>query len=154
MADLARRKRLTVAALVEILGVMTGLTVFSVPLYNYFCRVTGYGGTTQTSAQAPEEVIDRTITVRFNADTGRDLPWNFQPAVRAVTVPIGETSLVVAVSSPHRKEAFQACQAAVDRIKEIVPIWKKEVFDDGSRWVACEDHEFSRSDQAPTLGGS
>ena len=62
---------------------------------------------------------------------------------RIGTVPIGEISLVVAVASPHRKEAFQACQVAVDRIKEIVPIWKKEVFEDGSRWVACEDHEFS-----------
>ena len=62
---------------------------------------------------------------------------------RIGTVPIGEISLVVAVASPHRKEAFQACQVAVDRIKEIVPIWKKEVYDEGSRWVACEDHEFA-----------
>ena len=61
---------------------------------------------------------------------------------RIGTVPIGEISLVVAVASPHRKEAFQACQVAVDRIKEIVPIWKKEVYEEGSRWVACEDHEF------------
>ena len=65
---------------------------------------------------------------------------------RIGTVPIGEISLVVAVASPHRKEAFQACQAAVDRIKEIVPIWKKEVFQDGSRWVACEDHEFAAAE--------
>ncbi len=57
-------------------------------------------------------------------------------------VPIGEISLVIAVASPHRKEAFLACHQAVDRVKEIVPIWKKEVFEDGSRWVACEDHEF------------
>ena len=57
-------------------------------------------------------------------------------------VDIGETSLVVAVASPHRTEAFQACHKVVDRVKEIVPIWKKEVYADGSRWVACEDHEF------------
>ncbi len=69
---------------------------------------------------------------------------------RIGTVPIGEISLVVAVASPHRKEAFQACQAAVDRIKEIVPIWKKEVFQDGSRWVACEDHEFEPAEAAHT----
>ena len=73
---------------------------------------------------------------------------------RIGTVPIGETSLVVAVSSPHRKEAFQACQAAVDRIKEIVPIWKKEVFDDGSRWVACEDHEFEPTETTVHSNGS
>ena len=63
-------------------------------------------------------------------------------AHRIGTVPIGEVSLVVAVASPHRVEAFQACHKAVDRLKETVPIWKKEVFEDGSRWVACEDHEF------------
>ena len=73
-------------------------------------------------------------------------------AHRIGTVPIGEISLVVAIASPHRKEAFQACQAAVDRIKEIVPIWKKEVFQDGSRWVACEDHEFDSSEAAHTHG--
>jgi molybdopterin synthase catalytic subunit len=48
---------------------------------------------------------------------------------------IGETSLLVAVSSPHRKEAFEACHWAVDRIKEIVPVWKKEFFDGGAVWV-------------------
>jgi len=63
-------------------------------------------------------------------------------AHRIGTVPIGEISLVVAVASPHRVVAFQACHKAVDRLKETVPIWKKEVYQDGSRWVACEDHEF------------
>ena len=63
-------------------------------------------------------------------------------AHRIGVVDIGETSLVVAVASPHRIEAFQACHKVVDRVKEIVPIWKKEVYADGSRWVACEDHEF------------
>ena len=63
-------------------------------------------------------------------------------AHRIGVVAIGETSLVVAVASPHRTEAFEACHKVVDRVKEIVPIWKKEVYADGSRWVACEDHEF------------
>ena len=48
---------------------------------------------------------------------------------------IGETSLLVAVSSPHRREALEACHYAVDRIKETVPVWKKEVWDDGSEWI-------------------
>jgi molybdopterin synthase catalytic subunit len=48
---------------------------------------------------------------------------------------IGETSLLVAVSSPHRREAFEACHHAVDRIKQTVPVWKKEVWDDGSEWI-------------------
>ena len=67
---------------------------------------------------------------------------------RIGNVAIGEISLVVAVASPHRKEAFLACHQAVDRVKEIVPIWKKEVFEDGSRWVACEDHEFPITKEA------
>ncbi len=57
---------------------------------------------------------------------------------------VGETSLLVAVSSGHRKEAFEACHYAVDRIKETVPIWKKEVWEDGSEWV--EGH-------VPQVGG-
>jgi len=48
---------------------------------------------------------------------------------------IGEISLVVAVSAGHRSEAFEACQFSVDRIKQIVPIWKKEFFEDGDVWV-------------------
>ena len=48
---------------------------------------------------------------------------------------VGETSLLVAVSSGHRREAFEACHYAVDRIKETVPIWKKEVWEDGSEWI-------------------
>ena len=64
-------------------------------------------------------------------------------AHRTGLVDIGQISLIVAVAAPHRKEAFYACHKVVDRVKEIVPIWKKEVYEDGSRWVACEDHEFS-----------
>lgn len=48
---------------------------------------------------------------------------------------IGDTSLLVAVSSPHRREAFDACHALVDRFKEIVPIWKKEVWEGGEEWI-------------------
>ena len=48
---------------------------------------------------------------------------------------IGETSLLVAISSAHRGEAFEACQALVDRFKEEVPIWKKEVFQGGEEWI-------------------
>ena len=56
---------------------------------------------------------------------------------------IGEVSLVVAVASPHRSEAFAACQYAVDRIKQNVPIWKKEVFEDGEVWVDVEAEHHS-----------
>ena len=66
---------------------------------------------------------------------------------RIGVVDISEISLVVVVASPHRKEAFMACQKIVDRVKEIVPIWKKEIFEGGSHWVACENHEFDGNKQ-------
>ena len=56
---------------------------------------------------------------------------------------IGDISLVVAVASPHRAEAFAACQYVVDRIKKDVPIWKKEVFQDGEVWVGMEGQHTS-----------
>lgn len=48
---------------------------------------------------------------------------------------IGEESIVIAISAPHRKEAIEACHYTIDRFKEIVPIWKKEVWEDGETWV-------------------
>lgn len=48
---------------------------------------------------------------------------------------VGETSVVIVVAAPHREDAFAACQYAINRLKRIVPIWKKEVFDDGEVWV-------------------
>ena len=52
---------------------------------------------------------------------------------------VGETSLVVAVSAAHRKDAFEACHYSVDRIKQIVPIWKKEFFEGGEVWVGSQE---------------
>ena len=48
---------------------------------------------------------------------------------------VGEASIVIAVASPHRREAFEACHYAIDRVKEIVPIWKREVWKDGAVWI-------------------
>jgi MoaE-MoaD fusion protein len=54
---------------------------------------------------------------------------------------IGESSVMIAVSSPHRGEAFEACRFAIDTLKETVPIWKKEHFEDGEFWVGLQcDH--------------
>jgi molybdopterin synthase catalytic subunit len=60
-------------------------------------------------------------------------------AHRVGKLEIGEISLVVAMSSPHRKEAFEASQYAMDRIKTIVPIWKKEVFKGGEAWIGGQE---------------
>jgi len=56
---------------------------------------------------------------------------------RVGTLQIGEAAVIIAVSSPHRKAAFAACQYAIDTLKETVPIWKKEIFEDGEVWVAA-----------------
>jgi len=59
-------------------------------------------------------------------------------AHRIGLVEIGEASVAIAVSAPHRGEAFAACRFAIDRLKEIVPIWKKEYFEGGEVWVGCQ----------------
>ncbi len=55
---------------------------------------------------------------------------------------IGEASVAIAVSSPHRREALQACAYAIERLKEIVPIWKKEVWTDGAEWIGSTVDEY------------
>jgi molybdopterin synthase catalytic subunit len=62
-------------------------------------------------------------------------------AHRLGRVGVGEAALVVAVATPHRNEAFAACQYAIDRLKEIVPVWKKEVRQDGASWVESHPSE-------------
>jgi molybdopterin converting factor subunit 1 len=59
-------------------------------------------------------------------------------AHRVGVVKIGETSVAIAVSAAHRGEAFEACRFAIDRLKEIVPIWKKEHFEGGEVWIGCQ----------------
>jgi MoaE-MoaD fusion protein len=59
-------------------------------------------------------------------------------AHRVGIVEIGETSVAIAVSAAHRAEAFEACRFAIDRLKEIVPIWKKEHFEGGEIWIGCQ----------------
>lgn len=61
---------------------------------------------------------------------------------------VGEVSLVVAVAAPHRREAFEACAYVVDRLKETVPIWKKEYFEGGEVWVGSEDDPQARRAEA------
>jgi cytochrome c oxidase assembly protein subunit 11 len=72
---------------------MVGAAYASVPLYEIFCRVTGYGGTTQVAEAAPEVAGERVMTIRFNSDVDPNLPWAFQPVERQVTVKVGESHL-------------------------------------------------------------
>jgi len=56
---------------------------------------------------------------------------------RVGTLQIGAAAVVIAVATPHRDQAFAACKFAIDTLKEQVPIWKKEVFEDGEQWVSA-----------------
>lgn len=78
---------------------MVGLAYAAVPLYSLFCRVTGYGGTTQVAEAAPGAVGERLMTVRFDASVERGMPWDFRPAQREVVVRIGEQTLAHYVAS-------------------------------------------------------
>jgi cytochrome c oxidase assembly protein subunit 11 len=90
-----RRNRITVLALLGIVGVMVGLDIASVPLYRLFCAVTGYNGTTQRAEEAPaEELRGRVVTVRFDANIAPDLGWEFRPEVNSVQVHPGEERTV------------------------------------------------------------
>jgi cytochrome c oxidase assembly protein subunit 11 len=70
---------------------MTGMAYAAVPLYEMFCKVTGYGGTTKRVEQASDVILDKTIKVRFDANTGPGLAWTFEPVEREVELKIGET---------------------------------------------------------------
>ncbi len=70
---------------------MGAMAYAAVPLYEMFCKATGYGGTTQRVEQASDVILDQTIKVRFDANTGPGLPWTFEPVQREVELKIGET---------------------------------------------------------------
>ena len=88
---LRRRNRLILGSLFGMVAGMIGLTYASVPLYSLFCSVTGFGGTTQRAEQAAARVVDRKVTIRFNADTNSALPWSFKPEQKELVLKLGET---------------------------------------------------------------
>lgn len=89
------RKRMawTAAAVAAVIAGMTGLAFAAVPLYDAFCRITGYGGTTREAAAAPSRVLERSIEVRFDSNIAPGLPIEFAPKQRSERLRIGETGL-------------------------------------------------------------
>ena len=83
----------TAKKLVGVVVIMGALAWASVPLYDLFCRVTGYGGTTNASNGNTEGVLDQTIKVRFDASTARDMPWEFKPEQRQMELKIGQDGM-------------------------------------------------------------
>ena len=83
----------TVFQTVGVVVLMGGLAWASVPFYDWFCRVTGFGGVTNTAETDSDVILDQTITIRFDASLDRGMPWEFKPMQREMTLRIGETGL-------------------------------------------------------------
>ncbi|HEY9520039.1 MAG TPA: cytochrome c oxidase assembly protein [Methyloceanibacter sp.] len=91
--DPKRRHSILTLSLVGLVAGMVGLSFASVPLYRMFCQVTGYGGVPQRAEKAPGEVLDRTVTIRFDGNVDHTLPWTFAPVQQTMDVKIGDTAL-------------------------------------------------------------
>jgi cytochrome c oxidase assembly protein subunit 11 len=88
-----KQLRRTVVPLIGVILGMAAMAWAAVPLYDLFCRVTGYAGTTQVADAGADRVLEQTVTVRFDASTERGMPWEFRPVQTRMKVRIGETAL-------------------------------------------------------------
>ena len=86
-------KTLTPLLLAGIFVLMLGLSFAAVPLYDLFCRVTGFGGTTQVSKEAPKIVLDKVVSVRFDTNVN-NLDWNFKAKSNVIDVKVGQVNRI------------------------------------------------------------
>ncbi len=90
-----RRRDLSVAAACGVfVAAMVGAAYAAVPLYDWFCRTTGFAGTTQVASAGPSRTLDRTVTVRFDGNVGRGLPWRFEPERVSIEARLGDVITV------------------------------------------------------------
>ena len=87
------KKKLTPIVLAGIFVLMLGLSYASVPLYEIFCRVTGFGGTTQVANNAPKIVLDKVVSVRFDTNVN-NLPWDFKAKKNVMDVKVGQVNKI------------------------------------------------------------
>jgi cytochrome c oxidase assembly protein subunit 11 len=107
----ARRRDIIVAASCGVfVAGMVSLAYASVPFYDWFCRVTGFGGRPQIATSAPQGTVGRTVTVRFDGNVGGGLPWRFAPEQNSIDVKLGEVVTVnfVATNLAARETLGQA----------------------------------------------
>ena len=88
-----------------VVALMVGASYAAVPFYDWFCRTTGFGGTTQVADKAPDHILERKIAVRFDSNVMPGLPWKFVPEQNEIQVRIGEVATV------HYKVVNQAARA-------------------------------------------
>lgn len=86
-------KNRTLVQLIGVVVTMGSLSFAAVPFYDWFCRVTGYGGTPQVAEAAPDVILDQAVKVRFDASVEQGMPWSFKPVERSMQIRIGETGL-------------------------------------------------------------
>ncbi|MTI07722.1 cytochrome c oxidase assembly protein [Roseibium denhamense] len=96
---MSRSNRKVAFACVGMFATMVGAAYAAVPLYDLFCRVTGFGGTTQVAETDADYVIDRKITIRFDGNVNQNLPWEFRPEQRSVTLRMGETGQLAYIAT-------------------------------------------------------
>lgn len=89
----AKRHRTVAVTCAFVVLSMIGLSFAAVPLYRLYCQATGFAGTTQKAEKPSDVVLDRTITLHFDANVARDLTWHFEPVQRTIDVKIGENVL-------------------------------------------------------------
>jgi cytochrome c oxidase assembly protein subunit 11 len=89
-----RRDMMIAAACGVFVASMVGAAYASVPLYDWFCRTTGFAGTTQVAEKAPDHILGRKLTIRFDSNVTSGLPWKFVPEQNTVDVRIGEVKTV------------------------------------------------------------
>lgn len=85
--------QMTAAKMVGVVVLMGSLSWASVPFYDWFCRVTGFGGVTGVAEKASDVVLDRKVLVRFDASKERGMPWEFKPMQHEMEIRLGETGL-------------------------------------------------------------
>lgn len=94
MSRKSRRPEQTTALILSgVVALMVGASFAAVPFYDWFCRVTGFAGTTAVAEQASQTVVDRDVTIRFDGSLAAGMPWQFKPAVTEMKVKIGENGL-------------------------------------------------------------
>jgi cytochrome c oxidase assembly protein subunit 11 len=105
-----RRDMLVAACCGAVVVGMVGAAYAAVPFYNWFCRTTGFGGTTQVAEKAPEHIFGRTLTIRFDSNVTPGLPWKFLPEQNEIQVRVGEVATVhyKVVNEAAREIAAQA----------------------------------------------
>ena len=90
----ARRDVIVATACAVFVAGMVGAAYAAVPLYNWFCRTTGFAGTPRVAATAPAHQLDRSLRIRFDANVAGGLPWRFEPERSTIDVRIGEVVTV------------------------------------------------------------